>query len=261
VSPDRQGLRGVRDNRTEKVPFGKSDGFRRFKLSLKRLIGREPRFSIDERVPLENFGVWQVCPDLLPSGGVVYSLGVGEDIDFDLAMIRLKGMEVHAFDPTPNSIEWLERQDMPGAFHFHAWAVADQDGSFFLYPRLLRDGRASTSMYTLLPQAVGQEGGIEVPAKTLATIAETLGHRHVDVLKMDIEGAEYGVLVGLLDSDLRPTQLLVEFHHRHTGLDKAQTVRAVANLRSAGYALVDISSTGREFSFVHETGLEKIGGR
>ena len=241
--------------KTEKVPFGKSDGFRRFKLSLKRLIGREPRLKLDLRLPLESYGVWRVCPDLLPPGGVVYSLGVGEDIDFDLAMIRLRNMEVHAFDPTPNSVDWLERQDMPDAFHFHPWAVADQDGSFFLYPRLLRDGSASSTMFTLLPEAVDQEGGVEVPAKTLSTILKTLQHRHVDVLKMDIEGAEYGVLEGLLNSELRPTQLLIEFHHRHAGLDKAQTVKAISGLRSAGYALVDISSTGREFSFVHESGL------
>ena len=247
------------ENKTEKVPFGKSDGFRRFKLALKRLSGREPRLNIDLRLPLQSFGVWQVCPDLLPAGGVVYSLGVGEDIDFDLAMIQAKKMEVHAFDPTPNSVEWLKRQEMPAGFHFHPWAVADKDGSFFLYPRLLRDGTPSTTMFTLLAESVDREGGVEVPAKTIARIMKSLRHDHVDVLKMDIEGAEYGVLDGLLASEIRPGQLLIEFHHRHAGLHKAQTVKAIADLRTAGYALIDISSTGREFAFVLESALKKSG--
>ena len=188
------------------MSFGKSEGFRRFKLALKRLTGREPRLSIDLRIPLENFGVWQVCPDLLPPGGVVYSLVVGEDIDFDLAMIQAKNMQVHAFDPKPNSVGWLEQQEMPAGFHFHPWAVADTDGTFFLYPRLLRDGTPSTTMFTLLAESNDRGGAVEVPAKTIATILKTLGHERVDVLKMDIEGAKYGVLDGLPALTIRPTQ-------------------------------------------------------
>lgn len=238
-----------------KVPFGKSDGFRRFKLALKRLIGREPRFGLDVRCNLQKFGVWRVCPGLLREGGIVYSLGVGEDIDFDLAMLE-KRMEVHAFDPTPNSVDWLEQQDLPAGFHFHPWAVAEQDGSFLLYPRRLRDGSRSGSMYTLVPESADRAGAVEVPAKTIGTIVRALGHDRVDVLKMDIEGAEYGVLTGLLASDLRPGQLLIEFHHRHAGLDKRQTVQAIEALRSAGYGLTDISASGREFTLVLRSELE-----
>lgn len=243
----------------EKVPFGKSDGFRRLKLAAKRLIGREPRLKTDLSLPLQCFGVWRICPDILRQGGVVYSLGVGEDIDFDLAMIEACKMEVHAFDPTPNSVDWLKQQNMPADFHFHPWAVADRDGTFFLYPRLLRDGSPSGSMYTLVTESVDREGGVEVPAKTIATIAESLGHDRIDVLKMDIEGAEYGVLDGLLATRIRPVQLLVEFHHRHAGLDKSQTEKAISDLRAAGYLLVDISSSGREFSFVLATAIEARG--
>lgn len=240
-----------------KVPFGKSDGFRRFKLALKRLIGREPRLQLELSCPLEKFGVWAVCPELLHEGGVVYSLGVGEDIDFDLAMIEKKQMQIHAFDPTPNSVDWLEQQGLPAAFHFHPWAVAEKDGSFLLYPRLLKNGSRSETMYTLLPEGADTQAAVEVPAKTLATIVQDLGHDWVDVLKMDIEGAEYGVLDGLLTSSLRPGQLLIEFHHRHAGLDKSQTVAAIDALRSAGYGLADISSSGREFTLVLKSALKK----
>lgn len=240
-----------------KVPFGKSDGFRRLKLVLKRLIGREPRLKPDLNCRLEKFGVWQVCPELLQQGGIVYSLGVGEDIDFDLAMIEKKQMQVHAFDPTPNSVVWLERQGLPPGFHFHPWAVAEKDGSFLLYPRLLKDGSRSESMYTLLPEGADPRGAVEVPAKTIATIVQDLGHDRVDVLKMDIEGAEYAVLDGLLASSLRPGQLLIEFHHRHTGLHKSQTVTAISALRSAGYGLADISPSGREFTLVLRSRLDR----
>lgn len=241
-----------------KTPFGKSDGYRRFKLALKRLIGREPRLKTDLQLPMQQFGAWWIYPGLLSQGGIVYSLGVGEDIDLDLALINSKDMQVHAFDPTPNSVDWLQKQTLPPGFHFHPWGVAKSDGSMFFYPRLLRDGSRSETMYTLVPDPATEQDRLEVPVKSIATITQTLGHSGIDVFKMDIEGAEYDVLQGLLESALRPRQLLIEFHHRHAGLDKAQTEAAVSALREAGYALADIACTGREFTFLLKSELDRV---
>ena len=41
---------------------------------------------------------------------------------------------------------------------------------------------------------------IEVPARTLASLTRELGHPHIDLLKFDLEGAEYEV-VPQLDLD------------------------------------------------------------
>src|SRR5690554_1691728 len=38
-----------------------------------------------------------------------------------------------------------------------------------------------------------------------------LGHKHIDVLKMDIEGAEYDVIENILSAQLPITQILIEF--------------------------------------------------
>ena len=246
------------ESQPEKTPFGKSDGFRRLKLALKRLVGREPRLNTDLQLSLQRFGAWRVCTGMLSQGGIVYSLGVGEDIDLDFALIELEDMEVHAFDPTPNSADWLQQQNLPTGFHFHPWGVEKNDGSMFFYPRLLRDGSGSRTMYTLVPDPATERNRLEVPVKSITTIAENLGHTDIDLLKMDIEGAEYDVLAGLLSSKLRPRQLLIEFHHRHAGLDKSQTVSAVNSLREAGYALADISSTGREFTFLLKSELDGV---
>lgn len=236
--------------RPGKKPFGKSDGWRRVKLAWKRLSGREPRLSIDIDAPLKRFGDWWLCGKLLREGQKAYSLGVGEDIDFDLALIETGTAEVFAFDPTPNSITWLQSQKLPSRFHFYPWAVSDRDGRLFLYPRVRDDGSQSRVMYTLLAAPEARDDGIEVTARSLAGIMRDLGHEHVDILKIDIEGAEYGVLKSLLDLPLRPAQLLVEFHHRFPGLSTADTVRAVDDLRRAGYGLARISSSGREYTFI-----------
>jgi len=241
----------------QRKPLGKSDGFRRFKLALKRLSGREPRLKPDLKLPLQRLGGWWLYPELVRPDGVAYSFGVGEDIEFECAIIAARSINVFAFDPTPNSIKWLESQDLPAQFHFHPWAVADRDGHLFLYPRIKRDGSRSKVMYTMLTQPEASEDGIEVPARTVASIMAALGHQQVDVMKMDVEGAEYGILENLLNLPHPPSQLLIEFHHRFPALDVSLTVGAVAALRNAGYGLARISSSGREYTFIHTGSMGK----
>src|SRR6185369_4693663 len=62
---------------------------------------------------------WSVCPDQLTCESIVYSVGVGTDVSFDLELIGRFGLRVHAFDPTPRSIEWIRKQVLPSEFEFH----------------------------------------------------------------------------------------------------------------------------------------------
>jgi FkbM family methyltransferase len=187
---------------------------------------------------------WCICPQDLSASSVVYSMGVGEDISFDLALIEHFGLELHAFDPTPRSIEWLQRQTAPREFSFHEYGVADFDGNCaFLPPE--NPAHVSHSI-------VGQESSrpaIEVPVHRLGTIMKMLGHKHIDLLKMDIEGAEYGVLADMLAHRIQVRQLLVEFHHRWPRIGIEKTRQAIHELNVAGYGIFSVSTSGEEYSF------------
>ena len=76
------------------------------------------------------------------------------------------------------------------------------------------------------------------------------GHDHIDLMKMDVEGAEYAVIDSLVESTVRPRQLLVEFHHRFESIGLHKTKAAVEALRGAGYDLVYITDSGEEYSFL-----------
>ena len=69
---------------------------------------------------------------------------------------------------------------------------------------------------------------------------------------MDIEGAEYEVLDDLLASPLKPTQLLVEFHHHFPGIELEKTADLIGRLRADGYRIFAISDAGREVSFLRQ---------
>lgn len=232
----------------------KSAPYQRKKLLLKRLIGKEPRLRTDLDLHCVNRGGWRFHPDLLDANSVVYSLGVGEDVDFDAALIREYGLAVHAFDPTPSTVAWLDTHPPPPGFHFHPWAVTAEDGVLTLYPRVRKRGRKSRTMYTLVAEDAARGDAIEVPAFSLATIVDKLGHGRIDLLKIDIEGAEYEVLESLATLAVQPVQVLVEFHHRFPGISPARTVAAVVALRRKGYRLFAIAETGRELSFIHDEG-------
>ena len=228
----------------------KSPGYQRAKTSLKRLVGKELRLPVELRVDTEKDGGWWFAPAELGPNSVVYSLGVGEDIEFDLSVIARYGVELHAFDPTPSSINMLADTDLPERFQFHPWAITAEDGTLKFYPRVRKDGSKSDVMFTMIAENASVDDAIEVPAFCLSSVAEKLGHTHIDLLKMDIEGAEYEVLEGLLASAIKPRQLLVEFHHRFAAIGLHKTGDIVARLREAGYRIFAVSETGREVSFL-----------
>jgi hypothetical protein len=98
-------------------------------------------------------------------------------------------------------------------------------------------------------QRGGAAPSIELPVHRLATILGMLGHSQIDLLKMDIEGAEYGVLADLLAGPVAVKQLLVEFHHRWPEVGIAKTKHAIRMLHKAGYRIFSVSPSGEEYGF------------
>ena len=230
--------------------FEKTPGWQRKKRFLKRLTGKELRLKVELNVPTIKDGGWWFTAEHLNENSIVYSLGVGDEVDFDLSIIEKYGVEVFAFDPTPSSIDMLDHSKLPERFHFHPWAVTAEDGTLKFYPRLRKDGTKSDVMFTMIAEEQTRNDVIEVPAYSLRTIVGKLQHDRIDILKMDIEGAEYEVLEGLLESPVLPTQLLVEFHHRFVENGLERTYDIIGRLREAGYRIFAISEIGREVSFL-----------
>jgi len=192
-----------------------------------------------------EYGGYAVCPTGLGASSIAYSFGVGTDISFDAALIALRGVTVHAFDPTPRSVEWVKAQSLPDRFEFHPWGIAGFDGTAtFHAPK-----DPTHVSHTLLEGGNVGTGSVEVPVFRLRTIMSKLGHDRIDILKMDIEGAEYDVLPDVLASGLAIPQILIEFHHRRSGVPLSRTQSAVTALEQAGYRAFNESPSGYEFSF------------
>ena len=226
---------------------------RRLKRAVRTLLGRGPLQNVQtfhEKIYLGNDGArWCVCPDGLGPSSVVYSVGVGEEISFDLELIRRFGVCLHAFDPTPRAVAWLAKQSLPGNLFFHPHGVADFDG----HAKFLPPANPTHVSHTLVERQTPWPA-IEVPVRRLSSIMKELGHDRIDLLKMDIEGAEYAVLKDILASAIPVHQLLVEFHHRWPEIGAEKTRQAIRDLNSAGYRIFDVSPSGEEYGFLRVEG-------
>ena len=198
---------------------------------------------------LTCFGGW--CADLtaLNRGSVVYSFGLGTDIAWELEMIRRIGAEVQAFDPTPRSRAWLEAQPLPREFRFHPVGISNRDGEIVLHP----PRRANNPHFSqdrdsgskVSPEAVS------CPVSRLGSIAKRLGHRRIDVLKLDVEGSEFDCVPDLLGSGIEVGQLLLEVHYRNPGRSIQDGIKLLRSILDAGFACAHISGRALEFTFVH----------
>ena len=98
---------------------------------------------------------------------------------------------------------------------------------------------------------------IEVAAETLDSLMIKLGHTKVDLLKLDIEGAEYDVLRQMLAFDILPGVLCIEFDgllHGRRSVGETQVLRRLAR---AGYHLI-VDDGNANHTYVHETTLNTL---
>ena len=226
---------------------------RHIRRHVRALAGNDYFEKTDISCPVRTIGNpganWTINPEMVSEDITVYSVGIGEDISFDLNMIEEYGVTIHAFDPTPKSLAWLARQELPSGFIAHQVGLSDQDGVLEFYPPIDENWVS----YSVIDSKSGRDP-VQVPVKSLATLMRELNHDHVNILKMDIEGAEYDVIASLIESYIRPDMLLIEFHHRFPGRNINHTRDAILGLRDAGYKVFHVSDNGEEVSLMYNFG-------
>jgi FkbM family methyltransferase len=193
-----------------------------------------------------DYGGYWLDISALHSGAIVYSLGIGEDISFDLSLIDCFGVEVEAFDPTPKVKKWLATQSLPSQFHFHEAGIAANDGEEIFYLPHREDW---VSHSVIQARQYGRES-LRFPVMRLSTAMKLQGHEWVDVLKMDIEGAEYAVIEEIVREKIPVKQLLVEFHHRLSSVGTDKTRKALAQLMDCGMKISYVCPRKEIFTFV-----------
>jgi len=158
---------------------------------------------------------------------VVYSMGSNDDFTFEKRVRMLApGCEIHTFDPTVR-----ETGNGKGAYDVY-------HGDF---------GFGSQDHPSSGP----------FPVKSIATIMKELGHNHVDYLKVDVEGFEWGFFDEVDWANTKVGQILVELHPpKHSNANIVN--RYFNKLEEAGFCLISLEPVTRtnygqvEVVFLHK---------
>lgn len=192
-------------------------------------------------------GGWDVCTDNIDFAScIVYSVGIKDDTSFDEAMVAA-GCKVFAFDPT---IGRATGDDLGKGIEFFAWKLAaSSDDSFY-----------QSSLGTRWPN---------VTTSSLGGFMHRLGHTHVDILKMDVEGYEWQILeqwarMGFMGT--KPTacppfnMLMAELHFDAIGpTTLAGHIGRLRELRAAGFEPYSLRENWRYCDIRSIQGVELFG--
>lgn len=179
----------------------------------------------------------------LTNDSLVYSFGVGNDISFDLSLINKYGCKVYAFDPTPRVTQWMSEQVIPDNLVYVNCGIASSDKFVDFFAPVDEDCISHISTY------LGNSKRISVKYKFLQSFMNDYNHSKIDLLKMDIEGFEYDVIHDIIGADIRPVQILIEFHHLYQSYNNFDTESCIKKLQNYGYELFYVSDTFTEYSF------------
>jgi FkbM family methyltransferase len=188
-------------------------------------------------------GAWEVPTESLSNNPLCYCFGVGLDISFDVALSE-RGAQVYAFDPTPRSIEFMRQASYDRSkIHFCPIGVWEQNATLRFYAPMNRT-HANFSAKNIHATS----DFFIANCKTLKNIMDDLGHRHIDILKLDIEGSWFEVLRNIVFDKIDVDVICVEFD---TPVNLIKATRTIRMLDNAGFEL--ISKRRDNFLFLRNT--------
>ena len=216
-----------------------------------------------------SYGGWTVPATAIAPGRIAICVGAGEDISFDVELNK-RGMTVFTMDPTPRAKKHVqqvldgvggdsvvainkspvEHYDLAGfdplRFRFLELGLSDQDQVMHFYaPK--NPEHVSHSIVNIQHT----EDFFEARCVRLQTLCSSFNIVEIEILKLNIEGAEYAVLEDLIGGELRPQVICVDFDEGSIPQDDGYMKRiagAVQRLRKSGYRLLKVD--GWNFSFV-----------
>jgi len=180
-----------------------------------------------------NYGGWYVPAIMeLDDNSIVYSAGVGEDISFDLLLHSKYNCNIYLIDPTFAAAKhyaevmqyYLNGKSFTGNIQQDYYScISSLNPNFdkFEYIEVgLWDQKDELKFYkqtnekyvsqSLVENMFGQKYDT-VQVDTIKSMMDQHGHTHIDLLKLDIEGAEIKTVNQMLDDQIYPTYVLIEF--------------------------------------------------
>lgn len=162
-----------------------------------------------------DYGGWYIPENVLDDYSICYCVGCGEDISFDLELIKKYNCTVVGLDPTPRAIDYVIKHTKTiQNYFFHGIGLWDEKTTLKFYEPKNKE-HISHSFLNLQKT----ESYIEVEVDTLLNIMDMHNHKKIDLIKIDVEGSEYRILNYILENKIDIKIICVEFDELHHPFD------------------------------------------
>jgi FkbM family methyltransferase len=222
------------------------------------------RYCLDESYDLET--LWQIyfhrAYKLEPTDRVIVDAGANIGLFSCFAAASLPECRIYSMEPFPPTYKRLERHvqsnGLSSRIRCFQMALAGVPG------HVVMAAEGSPSQMVHVVRVNAQAGGgkptksrgsavaeatVEVEAVTLGDFLNGLDERQVDLLKMDIEGSEYEVLLAASPRDLYRVKRINLEYHAKPGFTKRDILE---HLAGSGFNVVSHQGTG-DYGMVHLT--------
>jgi len=226
-----------------------------------------------------EYGGWTFVNSPTLEGSTIISAGLGEDASFDVEFASAFNAKVIVVDPTPrailhfnrmhervgkaNTTEYLDGGDQPVEAYDLSNINADQlvidkralwnEDAKIKFFQPTNPDNVSYSIVNFQNNYKDDGPFIEVDACPIATLLAdyNIDNRPLELLKLDIEGAEIEVIDSMIGDGIYPNQICVEFDELQMNSEKAYSRVDMINelLEENGYKCVHTDGR-KDFLFV-----------
>lgn len=214
------------------------------------------------------YGGWYFSDRNFTSQIVIVSAGVGEDVSFDIELLNHYNAKVYLIDPTPRAVLYIKKivdnlgshktmsyDEASGIQPIEAYDLSNikLDDLIFIKKALYNNSKQEIKFYAppnkkFVSYSISNFQNsynkdtqfINVTTTTLKDIVIENNIKEIEILKLDIEGAENQVIPNILRNKIFPKQILVEFDELSTKFIKPyiKAIFIFTYLKMKNYTLV-----------------------